>query len=229
MSEMSFDEADLSRLKYVKIVYTGPDGESQEIKTQAKFIRSDLTSLFLNSSDDFDINYPQDIVVKFVAEDASYEGQATLQKIERGRTLVAFTITSPKTVERCQNRRYYRINLKRECVLVATDSEKHSSAFLARVIDVSGCGILVNKLETMFSSGYVAIDPAKYEQFHIILFLDIDKVLKLPARFVRQDATEGAGKYAFEYTDIKQNDIDLISKYVTKEQIEQINLQKNIR
>jgi len=229
MAEINFEEADLSKLKYIKIVYTGEDGDLHEIKTEPKFVRCGSMLLNAKCSGYFNINCPQNVSIKFAADDCLYVGQAVLEKFDKMGESVIFTITAPKTLDRQQNRNFYRISLDKGCVLVATDSEMHSSTFLAQVIDISAGGVSISNLETVFDNDVVSIDPLLYEQFHIILLLDSEKFLKLPARYVRQEKEKEVNKYAFEFINLKQRDVDVISKYITKEQIEQINNQKNIK
>ena len=81
----------------------------------------------------------------------------------------------------------------------------------------------------MFDNTYVSIDPAAFSYFNIVLFLDLDIVLKLSARFIRHEKQSDSDRYAFEFTRMKQCDIDTISNYVTKEQVERLKLQMQNR
>ena len=135
----------------------------------------------------------------------------------------------PKKIEHRQNRKYFRITLKRTCVLVATDEEGNSTAFMSKLVNISAGGILMHKLETMFESKYVAINPDDYAFFTVVLFLDVDLVLKLSANYVRQEqADEATPSYAFEFIEMKNRDINAISKYLTKKQLEQIKQRKKL-
>ena len=135
----------------------------------------------------------------------------------------------PSRMNRRQNRKYYRVNLKRTCVLFVTDKEGNSTAFMSKMVDVSAGGVLIHKLESMFSNEIIIINPSDYEYFNIVLFLDLDIVLKLQARPVRTENMETSPRYAFEFIKMKQSDIDIISKYVTKEQVEQLKMQNKLK
>ena len=227
MTEMGYNTASLSKLKYVSVIYTGLDGNLHETKTEVKFMGTELISLYFRDRKDFNINYPQNVKIKFVCEDGLYTATSTLQKIEKVDTVVYFNILPPGRMDKQQNRRYYRISLKRACVLIATDEEGHSMGFMSRLVDISAGGVLIHKLESMFKDEYVNLEPEQYKYYNIVLFLDIDIVLKLSARFVRQEKGEDTYSYAFEFMRMKQSDTDTISKYVAKEQFEQMKLQKS--
>ena len=226
MTEMGYNAAELSKLRYVKVIYTGLDNKQHEIKTEVKFLGEALISLYFRYKQCFDIQYPQEVTIKFVT--GLYIAKSTLQEIKKDDNLVYFTIVPPARMEKRQNRRYYRINLKRTCVLVATDANGNSSGYMSRLVDVSAGGLLIHKLESMFSDEYVTIDPLSYKYFNIVLFLDIDTVLKLSAKFIRWEKGEESSRYAFEFMRMKQSDIDTISKYVNKEQIEQLKMQQQL-
>lgn len=229
MAEINYNTADLSKLKYVKVAYTDSDGVLHEVRTEVKFLGSDNVSLYFRNNREFKANYPQQVAVKFVAEDALYSAEATLQKIEKVDTFVHFTISPPQRMDRRQNRKYYRINLKRACILIATDKNGSSTAYMSRVVDVSAGGVLIHKLESMFDDKIISIEPSNYERFNIILFLDLEIVLKLSAKFIRQEKADKFERYAFEFINIKPSDVDTISKYVTKEQVEQLKLMQKIK
>jgi len=225
MTEMNYNTADLSKLKYIKVVYTGLDSGWHEVKTEVKFMGTELISLYFRDNRGFNINYPQKVTIKFVCEDGLYTAQSTLQKIEKVDELVYFTILPPARMDKRQNRKYFRINLKRTCVLIATKKDGNSAAYMSRLVDVSAGGVLIHQLESMFNDKYVSIDPINYDYFNIVLFLDLNIVLKLSARFIRHEKADESDRYAFEFVRMKPGDIDTISKFVTREQVEQLKLQ----
>ncbi len=227
--EQRFSNADLSKIKDVKVIYTDLDDKTHEVSTEVNFISDILISLYFRCNKEFDINYPQTITVKFITERGLFIAKATLQEVKRLEDFIYLTILSPKKIDHRQNRKYFRINLKRTCVLVGTDEGGDSTAYMSKLVNVSAGGILMHKMETMFESKYVAIEPNDYDFFTIILFLDIDLVLKLAARYVRQEQIdEPTPSYAFEFIEMKPRDINAISKYLTKKQLEQIKQEKKL-
>lgn len=228
MVEVGYNVAELARLRYVKLTYSGVDGNPHEIKTELKTLSDAAISLYVRCRTYPEIQCPQQIIIKFITDNGLFEAISVLQRIEKVDNIVYFLIQPPTKMIKCQNRKYYRVNMKRTCVLVATDENAHSTAYMSRLVDVSAGGILIYKLESMFDNEFIAIEPENYKQFNIVLFLDIDVVLKLSARYVRQEKHDKFYRYAFEFTNMKQSDIDIISKYVTKEQVEQLKMQNKV-
>ena len=228
MNEVSYNLADLSNLKYVKVAYTGLDNKSHEVVTDVQQLGEELISVYFRYKAKFDIKYPQQVTVKFITDGGMFVAESLLQEIKKSDSYVYFTIMPPAKMIKRQERKYYRIQLKRACVLVATDKSGNSSCFMSRLVDISAGGVLIHKLESMYNSDIVSINPQDYKRFNIVLFLDIETVLKLTARFVRQEKNDVSYRYAFEFTEIQQKDVDTISKYVTKEQVEQLKLQRKI-
>ena len=222
MSDIDYSTKELSKLKYVKITYTDNENTPIEIQTDVKILGEKMITLFFREKEPFDIQYPQQIIIKFVTENGLFIAISVLQEVRRNDGFVYLIIPAPAKMIQRQKRKYFRVNMKRSCVLIANKENGQGIAFLSRLVDISAGGVLIHKLESMFNDDYIAIDPDDYKSYNIVLFLDIDVVLKLSARFVRYEEAEESYRYAFEFTNMKQNDIDTISKYVTKEQLEQI-------
>ena len=226
MNEIGYSTAELSKLKYVKVKYTGLDDKQHEIKTEVKMLGEALISVYFRDIGDFDIKYPQQVTVKFVTDAGMFIAKSILQSIKKSDNYVYFSIMPPARMIKHQDRKYYRICLKRHCVLICTDEEANSIAFMSKLVDVSAGGVLIHQLESMFNDDIVNINPENFKYFNIVLFLDIDTVLKLSARYVRQEKREDSYRYAFEFIRMKQKDTDTISKYVAKEQLGQMKLQQ---
>lgn len=229
MKEVGYNLTELSKLKYVKIIYTGLDNHLHEIRTEVKTLEEKSISLRFRYKENFDIQYPQNVIIKFVADSGMYIAKSVLQEIKKVNDYVYFTVLPPKKMVKRQERKYYRINLKQTCIFVATDEEFHSTVFLSQIVDISAGGILIHKLQSMFDSRCVRINVDGFKYFNIILFLETDTVLKLSARYVRQEIADESYRYAFEFTKMTQSDINTISKFVTKKQIEQLKIQQNLK
>lgn len=223
-SEVYYNMAELPKPKYVKVVYTGLDGNSHEITTDVKFLGDVLISLYFRCERDFNINYPQDILIKFITSDAMYVAKAVLQEIKKADDYVYFSIIPPAKVLRRQNRKYVRVDLDRTCVLVITDKDFNSTTYLTKSINLSACGVLLHNLETMDSNDVLSkeVKMSKYDCYHIVIFLEPDLVLKLFARYVRHEKVNTSHRYAFQFLGMKEKETDMICKYVTNEQLKQL-------
>lgn len=228
MNEVSYNAAELSNYKYVKVIYKGVDNKPHEVMTDVKTLNDSEISLYFKYRVDFDIKCPQEITVKFVTDDGMFVAKSTLKELEKSNRFAFMKILPPSRMEKRQERKYYRVSMKRYCVLIVTDENGNSKGYMSRLVDISAGGVLIHKLESMFNDCFVNINPDDWKQFNIVLFLDIDIVLKLSARFVRCEKQEQYYRYAFEFIKIKESDINIISKYVTKEQVEQLNFQQKL-
>ena len=178
----------------------------------------------------FEAECPQQIMLKFVIDDLLYIAEATLEDVEIKRPRVYFRIKAPEILKFEQHRKYYRISLRRLCLLVATNNEGCSSAFLARSINLSAGGVLINRLETLAEDDkYITINPEEYSRFNLVIVLEMDKVLKLSARYVRQEEGKKSWRYGFEFTEISKEKTDFINKYVIGKQIDELRSEFDIK
>ena len=177
----------------------------------------------------FKVDCPQSVMLKFVIGDLLYVATAELANVQIKTTKVNFNIQAPAELKLQQRRRFYRIDLRRLCLLVATNKEGSSDIFIARSINLSAGGILINRLETMADGKFVTINPEKYEKYGMVIVLESNKVLKLSARYVREEEGKISQRYAFEFVDIEEEKTNYISKYIIGKQIEELNKKFNIK
>ena len=227
MRESVFDTKVLPNIAQVEVIYKGLDNNLHQANTEIKNISKENFIVNFAYEGEFTIEHPQSVDIRFVIDNALYISKTTLSYVKRVGKEIYFTIMMPKMMSLVQKRKYYRIKLERSCVLIATDENGNSTSFLSRVVDISAGGILMHKLESMYDDKYVNIEPEKYKKFNIVLFLDVDVVLKLSARYVRFEKANRLKKYAFEFTKMNLNDINTISKYVAKEQLIQLKANQN--
>lgn len=220
MGQIRYREAELYNLKYIKLTYTDLDNNINEIRTEYDFLGDQILSVFFKTEEDFNIKYPQEVALKFITDEAVYITKTTLYEIKRAKDkLVYLTLATPTLMDYQQNRKFFRIKIDRVCVLVATDKEGNSTTFMSRIIDLSAGGVLLHQIETMFTDDFITIDTSKYVKYNIVLILGINTVLKLNARYVRQDKSDVSQRYAFEFIDNDEKNINTISKFVTQEQV----------
>ena len=211
-----YDPALLSSVKYVKILYSGTDGEIKELSTDVKFIGDKLISLYSSAKEDFNRVYPQEIILKFITDDAVYVAKSILKEFKIINELFYYYVSPPERIIKQQLRKYNRVNLRRTCILVVSDNRGIDTAYLSKSVNISASGILLNELETMFDKNFVEIELSKYDCYHIVICLENDLVFKLFARFVRHDNVNGMHRYAFNFLNMKNDEILALDKYLTK-------------
>lgn len=226
-NEMYYDVAELKKLKYVKVTYNDFNNQVHEICTEVKFMGNALISLYFKQTRDFYIDYPQDIIIKFITSDAMFVATALLHEVKKSGDKVYLSVVPPQKMVKQQNRKYSRVNLDRSCVLVIHDNNGDCTTYLSRTVNLSASGVLIRDLETMFEEKPVEVELSQYDCYHLILFLERDMVYKLFSRYVRHDRVDESHRYAFHYLNTKPETVAAINKYVTEEQIQQLKRMQN--
>ncbi len=177
----------------------------------------------------YSANCPQEVVLKFVIDDLLYVAKTELKGIGIKASKVYFNVKAPAVLKLKQRRRFYRIVLRRLCMLVATNITGSENSFIAKSINLSAGGILLNGLEPVVDGSRNVIYPNEYKAYNIVIVLEPDKVIKLEARYVRQEAGKKSKRYAFEFINVSPEKIDFLSKYVIRKQIEKLGIEFDVK
>ena len=225
MPEVDFNPKELKALKRIGVKYNDSEGKSRIIDANIIFI-SDNNITLTSEEKGLNLAPPQMVNLKFVLDNALCDGDTILDSIKEANGLTYLIIEHPKKLTKINRRKYFRIKLKRTCVLNCTYEDGRSDSFISRLVDISLGGVFFHKLESMSKDDYVKIDPSKYVAFNIVLFLDVDVVLKLSARFIRQEKGRVSYRYAFEFVEVKKKNAEKLNQFLTQEQIKQRKKQK---
>ncbi|MBQ3311994.1 PilZ domain-containing protein [bacterium] len=228
MVEEAFNPKDLKNLKRIGVKYDNSEGKSRIIDANILFI-SDNNITLSTEEKDLKLAPPQIVNLKYVFDNALCDADTILDNIKEANGLTYLIIDHPKKVTKINRRKYYRLKLKRTCVLTCTYEDGRSDSFLSRLVDISLGGVFFHKLESMSKDDYVKIDPEKYVAFNIVLFLDVDVVLKIPVRFVRQEKGRVSYRCAFEFLEMKKKSAEKLGQFLTKEQIKQRKLHEQAK
>ncbi len=215
----------LAELKQAQIVSEEPETTVEK----EKISEEELKKREEKEMEKFEADCPQTILLKFVIGELLYVTTAELKSIKMKYSKIYFNISAPDILKLQQHRRFYRISLKRLCLLVGTDKEGSADTYVSRSINLSAGGVLINRLESITESKYITLNPEKYEKFNLVIVLEMNKILKLPARYVRQEEGKSCWRYAFEFVDIPEEKTNYISKYVIRKQIEELSEEFNIK
>ena len=226
--EEEFNPKDLKGLKRIGVKYNDSEGKSRIIDANVLFL-SDNNITLSSSYKDLNLAPPQFVSLKYVYNNALCDADTILDNIKEANGLTYLIIDYPQKVTRTNRRKYYRIKLKRTCVLTCTYDDGKSDSFMSKLVDISLGGVFFHKLETMYDDKYVKMDPEKYVAFNIVLFLDVDVVLKIPARFIRLEKGRVSYRYAFEFLEIEKKISEKLGQFLTKEQIRQRKLQEQAK
>jgi len=225
MPEVDFNPKELKKLKRIGVKYNDSEGKSRIIDANIIFV-SDNNITLTSEEKGLNLTPPQIVNLKFVLDNALCDGYTILNNIKVANGLTYLIIDHPKKLTKINRRKCYRIKLERTCVLNCTYEDGRSDSFIARLVDISLGGVFFHKLESMSNDDYVKIDPSKYVAFNIVLFLDVDVVLKLSARFIRQEEGRVSYRCAFEFLEMKKKNEEKLNQFLTQEQIKQRKKQK---
>lgn len=227
-----------AKVKRILVTYTDLENKKQEISVSKDAIGEKYISVFFVYDDNFEIHYPQQIVLKFVTDEALYIIETELKDIIREKNLIYFTIKSPPQIERRQQREYYRLNLTKNIIILANNknSTDMMSMSLAKIINLSAAGVKIGNVEPLFRNDnfydYEAnnIRLSMYNEFHLILILNSKILVRLKANFVRYEKSkDGKSFYCFKFEGKKAKDIDTISKFIILEQVNQKKLEQEAK
>ena len=203
--------------------------KKREKEEEKELSEEELKELEEKEVRQYAVECPQRVLLKFVIGELLYVATAELRDVKIKTTKVYFNFTAPVVLKLQQHRRFYRIDLKRLCLLVATNKQGSAEAFVARSINLSAGGVLINRLESATDGRLTMLNGEDYDKFQIIIVLEMDKVLKLQARYVREEQGRKYWRYAFEFINIPEEKVNFISKYVIGKQIEELNEEFNIK
>ena len=209
----------LAELKQMQIL----SQEAEQTGGEKKLSEEEIKKCKEKEMEKYKADCPQTVLLKFVVGELLYVTNAELKSIKMKYSKIYFNISAPDTLKLQQLRRFYRINLKRLCILIGSDKEGSTDTYVSRSINLSAGGVLINRLESVTESKYITLNPEKYEKFNLVIVLEMDKILKLPARYVRQEEGKSSQRYAFEFVDISEEKTNYISKYVIRKQIDELS------
>ena len=205
-----------TKIKNILVTYTDLENKKNEISVSRDAIGDKFISVYFAYTEDFEINYPQQIILKFVTEEALYIIETELKDIIREKNLIYFTIKSPPQIERRQRRAYFRLNLVKN--------------ILAKIVNLSAGGVKVGRIEKLFpddKKDSSNIKLSMYKNFYLILVLNSKTLIRLKAKFARyEQGKDGKAYYCFEFVDTPMKDIDTISKFIIVEQVNQHKLER---
>ena len=221
MLEVVFNYNDLLNLHSLEVTYVDLYGKIHTVRANIENIDEHNITLFFPYIENFNQNVIKQVNIKYVIDNILHSANVKISSARISNDFLYLTVLNPQKVRQLRHRKWYRLILQRECVLVAThkSNPNHNEIYMATVIDVSAGGTFLFKLKSIFDNNPVSIDPNNYSNFIIVLFLDVGSVFNIHAKCVRYESRGMLRKYAFEFIDMSNHDIDLIVKYITKYQL----------
>lgn len=199
----------LEDIKYIKILYKDKDNVSFNSRAAIKRINEREILACAKFEDGLNIDTPQEVTLSIVCNDGLYKTKTKLKDVDNDMPYTFFVLETPQGIEYEQNREYFRVAVKYECVykIIENDSVKE---FTAKTADISANGISlilpVHAISETSSGISVSING---------------RVVQAKVRFVRSEKVEEGYKISFAYTKISESDRDFISQVCLQRQLEE--------
>lgn len=227
-SEMvSFNLSKLSTVQYIKVIFIDNNQELREIRTEAHSFNNDIIQLYISGKENINLNYPTGVVLKLVTIDAIYFAKVILKDIKKANGKNIFFLNAPQKAIRQQNRKYYRINVERPCVLLINNDNIKNETFIAQSVNISKGGILIYNIESILNDEQIKLQMSQDDCCNIVMFLEYDLKVKAYAKFVRSECVDNIHRCAFQFLNIPQKYIIPFDKYLTNEEYKLLKSIKN--
>lgn len=200
---------DLDEIRYIKLLYK--DSEDRPCVTKAAIKHIDSHEIFACSRFEEELNIvtPQEITLSIVCNDGLYRTKTVLKSAENDEPYAFFAMEIPQGLEYQQNREFFRVNANYDCTYIY-DADESVININTKTYDLSanGVSILVKNHPVTVSNGVInlAIDA---------------KEIQTKVRYVRSEKVQDGYKISFTFTNIKEQDRDLISQACIRKQLEQ--------
>lgn len=200
---------DLENIKYIKILYKDINNKPCFKKAILKSINERELLACARYETNHIIEFPQEIIISFICNDGLYRTKTVLNKIEKDEPYNFFIIEPPAGIEYQQNREYFRVSTSIDCTYYV-HSNNDIINLPAKTYDISANGISID-----IKTPLIPQDDAG-----IIIDINGQKI-NTKIRFVRKEQINNIYRLSFFYTNITENDRNIISQFCLKKQFEQ--------
>lgn len=215
---MSIDVSKMTNLEYIKVIYVDANNNLHEICSEKRIISNNLIYLYCSIDNNINVTCPTGVVIKLITKEAIYFAKVVLNNITKKNNQIILTINAPNKAIRQQNRKYYRINMERPCVLLFYDDKNNCQSYIAQTVNLSRGGVLISNVESILNDEQVIIKFSKNDSYNIAMFLEQNLNLKANAIIVRSEFVNNTYRYAFQFSKILKKSEMLFDKYLTREE-----------
>lgn len=198
----------LDSINYIKIVYKSDDEKTRCTKAAIKRMGEHEIFACAKTENGLNLKTPQDVLLSFVCDNGLYRTTTNLKFIEKEDPYVFFTLKTPEGIEYQQNREYFRVRITEDAILSYKSGDR-MVRIPCKTHDISANGVRV-----ILSEKIQNLDNASIN----ILFEPVN--IKSKVKFVRFDDEDGIPKASFQFVDLPENEVDLISQKCIQKQLE---------
>ena len=159
--------------------------------------------------DDFYIKTPKNIELGIITETGLYKATTELKYIKKEPPYVFFSIKTPEIAEFNQNREFFRVKID-ENATMSYLKNGYEKVISCKTYDLSANGVRL-----------IIDSPAEIPEFATITLHLPNKNIITEAKYIRTDDEDNILKVSYYYSDIKESDLDYISKICLRKQLEQ--------
>ena len=196
-------------IKYVKISYKDNYDVNHSVKAGIKNITDREMILCSKFEDGLDIKTPQEISLSIVCKDGLYKTKTTLSSVENEEPYAFFILSTPQGFEYQQNREYFRVPIKTECIYSIRQNNE-MIRIKANTIDLSANGVSINIPNLIISENeaYVSLNLGS-------------RTIDARVKYIRSEKTNESYSISFSFVNLSESDRDLLSQVCIKKQLEQ--------
>lgn len=199
----------LEEIKYVKLGYRDSEGFIENSKAAIKEINEKQILACAKFNDGLELELPQEIDFSVICNDGIYKTKTILKSVERDEPYVFFILETPVGIEYQQNREYFRVPVKYNCVYKVWEDGQYVQ-YSAKTADISANGVSI-----VLPTHAVSEEISEL----IININEIQIVTKV--HYVRSEKIDEGYRISFSYASISELDRDFISQVCIKKQLEQ--------
>jgi len=200
---------DLEDIRYIKILYKDTDGHPCTVKAAIKKFDDKEILACSRVEDKISIKTPQDVTLSIICPDGLYRTKTRLKSIITEDLYIFYVLEPPMGLEYQQNREYFRVQVEYDCVYSLKIDGKIEH-YKAKTYDISANGVSIVLPEHLIS-----VEDCYLE----ILVEGIE--IRTKIRYIRSEKTDDGYKLSYTFTQLTNEDRDLISRVCIQKQLEQ--------
>ena len=196
-------------INYIKITCCDRWDNEHTIKATLKSVTPNDLKVCAKIEDKLFIDTPQQVEMFIITSDGKFNTTTTLKYTEYDAPYMFFILNKNSNFSFQQSREYFRIKYKEGAIISFNDGDENKR-IVCNTIDISANGV---KLEL----------PSRYNiPKNVSLLLIIDrKEFNIPASLVRISNENETPSASFCFDNLKEQEVDFISKFCIQKQLEE--------
>ena len=160
-------------------------------------------------NDGLELELPQEIDFSVICNDGIYKTKTILKSVENDEPYVFFILETPVGIEYQQNREYFRVPVKYDCVYRIREEGEYRE-ISAKTADISANGISI-----VLPTHTISEELSE-------LIININEIqIMTRVRYIRSEKVDNGYRLSFAFVAISDLDRDFISQVCIKKQLEQ--------